>query len=503
MLLLGRQAQGTSQIATALSEQAAELGNAVEVNIIKASAVIQEWADHKGLGISTDNLLLRAELLQDAGDRMRSEDVTKVALGLVKKIRKLRDTSEENRQRTSQPGKQPFRVYILDSLKHPAEVELLRRVYREAFCLVGVVCETEKRRQRLTDAKGKKSTTEDVERFIERDEDAGVKHGQKVAEAFHLADFFADNTADRLENGKENQNWDVNEQLGRLLNILTHATLCRPTPAETGMFHAYSAQLRSACLSRQVGAALMDSQGNLLSTGTNEVPRAGGGVYGGAFSDSEYDDSGDYRCAKYKKFCRNTRTAHEIVKELIEAIPQLNGADPSKLYSQVKKTSVGGLLEFSRAVHAEMDALLSAARQGASPVGGRLFTTTFPCHYCARHIVSAGVDEVQYIEPYPKSRALELHGDAITDKSKDWVPPSSDTNNPKKSTVLFRPFTGVAPRMYQRAFFKDRKLKDGEGTMSVQEPEWISGLLKESYQDIEKVLLGIGANDEQAYGDDS
>src|SRR5690606_593053 len=146
---------------------------------------------------------------------------------------------------------------------------------------------------------------------------------------------------------------------------------------------------------------------------------------------------------------------------------------------------------------------LSAARQGASPVGGRLFTTTFPCHYCALHIVSAGVDEVQYIEPYPKSRALELHGDAITDKSKDWVPPSSDTNNPKKSTVLFRPFTGVAPRMYQRAFFKDRKLKDGEGTMSVQEPEWISGLLKESYQDIEKVLLGIGANDEQAYGDDS
>jgi len=67
---------------------------------------------------------------------------------------------------------------------------LMRRVYREAFCLIGVVCETETRRIRLREAKCTNSTPTDVERFIARDEDADITHGQKVAETFHLADFF-------------------------------------------------------------------------------------------------------------------------------------------------------------------------------------------------------------------------------------------------------------------------------------------------------------------------
>ena len=122
---------------------------------------------------------------------------------------------------------------------------------------------------------------------------------------------------------------------------------------------------------------------------------------------------------------------------------------------------------------------MSAARQGMSTVGTRLFVTTFPCHNCARHIVAAGVDEVQFIEPYLKSRALPLHGDAITASRSGWRPPSSINSAPvvrngkghagdaresqaddKAPQVLFRPFTGVAPRLYRRAFYKDRELKD-------------------------------------------
>ncbi len=86
------------------------------------------------------------------------------------------------------------------------------------------------------------------------------------------------------------------------------------------MYHAYGARMRSACLSRQVGAALMDKKGNVLSTGTNEVPRAGGGVYGGFFQeftdrDPEYDD--DHRCAVHGGYCRNTREQNEIISELM------------------------------------------------------------------------------------------------------------------------------------------------------------------------------------------
>jgi hypothetical protein len=65
---------------------------------------------------------------------------------------------------------------------------------------------------------------------------------------------------------------------------------------------------------------------------------------------------------------------------------------------------------------------------------------------------------VFFIEPYSKSRALEMHDDAIT----------LDENEPNK--VQFLPFVGVAPRKYVELFARTspegRKLKakDAEGT---------------------------------------
>jgi hypothetical protein len=146
-----------------------------------------------------------------------------------------------------------------------------------------------------------------------------------------------------------------------------------------------------------------------------------------------------------------------------------------------------------------MDALLSAGRSGVSTIGSRLFVTTYPCHYCARHIVSAGVYEVQYIEPYPKSRAIDMHGDAIESVPENWIPPQRRSRHDEvmarpdgeqakgtipisievgKSSadsgkVLFRPFVGVAPRLYTRVFRKDSEYKDKiTGKFSIGEVEW-------------------------------
>lgn len=168
-----------------------------------------------------------------------------------------------------------------------------------------------------------------------------------------------------------------------------------------------------------------------------------------------------------------------------------------KMLKRIRDGRVGDLLEFSRAVHAEMDALLSAARMGATTVATRLFVTTFPCHYCARHIVSAGVDEVQFIEPYPKSQALTLHKDSIQFEMgrESWTAPSqvepdTDGKMPERR-VLFRPFTGVAPRMYRRAFEKDRELKNTEtGSLQIQDPDWGTpyDLSIKSYAELETAL---------------
>ena len=74
---------------------------------------------------------------------------------------------------------------------------------------------------------------------------------------------------------------------------------------------------------------------------------------------------------------------------------------------------------------------------------------------------------IQYVEPYPKSQALQLHDDAIQHTAIGWIPPSQGGTK-----VLFRPFSGVAPRLFGRAFLKDRDLKNSEtGILQIGDPE--------------------------------
>ena len=99
---------------------------------------------------------------------------------------------------------------------------------------------------------------------------------------------------------------------------------------------------------------------------------------------------------------------------------------------------------------------------------------------------------MQFIEPYPKSLALELHDDAIAVEESDWHPPEETGMAEAKrrrrfaaeagkvvpeqiaaGRVLFRPFVGVAPNLYLRAFEKTRRLKDRiTGEFEIQAPEW-------------------------------
>lgn len=128
---------------------------------------------------------------------------------------------------------------------------------------------------------------------------------------------------------------------------------------------------------------------------------------------------------------------------------------------------VMNLTEFGREVHAEMAALLDAARRGVSVRGARLYCTTFPCHNCAKHIVAAGIREVFYIEPYPKSVAPELYDDSI----------AVDPDDSDESKVPFRPFVGIGARRYMDLFSMvnsegwsvDRK--DGKGVALQWIPE--------------------------------
>lgn len=489
--VVGPVGAGGSRAIKSLSRACEEAGYQQEY--IRVSELIKAWAIEQGKSLPSfeRRTLNDVKLLQDLGDEMRKGDpaaLARVTLAEIARRRAKRTGANFVLGEAVAPGEEKV-AYLIDSIRHPAETNLFRRTYANAFALVGVVCEERERMKRIL---GKYLTLPEQQNealvaqakaFIARDaDDEGVTYGQHVSKAFFEADFFVDNTAKDVTDTYQY----LDEPLLRLVGIVSHERLIRPTIEETAMHHAHSARVRSACLSRQVGAALVDRDGTVVSTGTNEVPKAGGGVYGEMFA----EEAGlDDRCAfRPEKYCSSNREQNRIIDELISAIPELDiVADRDALRRSLRNTAVGQLIEFSRAVHAEMDALLSAGREGVSTIETRLFVTTFPCHYCARHIVSAGVDEVQFIEPYPKSRALDLHKDAITVDVTRWTPPGSTAEISKEDEeelglpvgtivygkVLFRPFVGVAPRLYLRAFEKTRELKDRDtGEMKIGRPEW-------------------------------
>ncbi|MBB4339889.1 deoxycytidylate deaminase [Rhizobium leguminosarum] len=504
--VVGPVGAGGSRVISSLTRVGEEAGYKCET--IKASQLIRQWATDKNLSnnLPLEKTLTVVERLQDLGDEIRSRDPAAVARQVMREIARKRADARNVKyvQGEAVLPDDAKRIYLIDSIRHPAEVNLLRRTYGNSFALVAVVCEEKERTERIL---GKYFTKPEalkddniarVNEFVKRDaDDITRKHGQHVTEAFYEADFFIDNTAQDSEDKQRL----LDDMCGRLVDIISHSKVVRPSIEETAMHHAHSARVRSACMSRQVGAALLDGDGTVVATGANEVPAAGGGVYGevGGASNRLHDERCVFRATKY---CSSNREQNRIIEELISAIPQLAAVvDRKQLAADLRRTSVGGLIEFSRAVHAEMDALLSAGREGVSTVGTRLFVTTFPCHYCARHIVSAGVYEVQYIEPYPKSLATSLHSDAIEIDESKWSPPdrqsmaeerkSRRTEDATPGKVLFKPFVGVAPRLYLRAFEKTWRLKDKEtGEFKMEPPEWGDewSSLTLGYPELEAVL---------------
>jgi deoxycytidylate deaminase len=332
-------------------------------------------------------------------------------------------------------------AHVLVTLKRSEEVAALRSVYGHGFHLIGVFAPEEERVKHLH--RHKDMSIDEAANLVQTDANDHQLGGQRTGEAFHLADVF-------LDVGAEHDEWK--DQLGRFLDVLFSHPYRTPTRDEQGMFMAYAASLRSAQLGRQVGAAITSTDGDILSVGCNEVPKAGGGQYW-------EHDPGDER-DHVKGHDSNDARKNAILDEIMSTLP---GKLPQReeIRAAITKTSLFAITEFGRAVHAEMEAILACARKGISTVGRTLYTTTFPCHNCARHIIGAGIARVVYIEPYPKSKAKELHEDAIE------VGESARTSNPL--AIPFVPFVGISPSKYSLLFSAkpmysqevSRKLKSG------------------------------------------
>lgn len=58
-------------------------------------------------------------------------------------------------------------------------------------------------------------------------------------------------------------------------------------------------------------------------------------------------------------------------------------------------------------VHAEQNAILSAARFGIGIQGATLYTTTQPCFGCLKEMLQAKISQVYYVHPWASQRTPE------------------------------------------------------------------------------------------------
>lgn len=441
--------------------------------------------------------LRRKKRLMDAGDKMRQEwskFVGKdrgdaVALAAISEIRRIREeanlkdkevpTDPEQAERFKvEVGNAPLQsvAYLIDSLKHPDEIQRLKRIYGPAFISIGIYSPPDMRRSFLLKQEG--ATDKDLNAvhaanvLMIRDETGEdetrvkIPLGQNVSDAFFITDFIVDASREKKE---------IIGQLTRLIELLFGDVYKTPSFDEVGMFLARGIQVRSGSLARQIGAAILRKDGSVVAVGTNEAARP---ISGGQYwfeDDHEYhgrdmvysqtDTSDQFRADMLADLLDRLDKAHalsdEFSTEKLKADPDkaenLRKSRLEKLYFEktgvLRKAKLRDNIDYIRAVHAEGAAIIDAARHGVATKKCILFSTTFPCHECARHIVAAGIKEVVYLEPYPKSAVKSLYEDSI----------QIDPYQRNKKKVLFRTFVGVSPSRYLEFFTVDRDRKDVHG----------------------------------------
>lgn len=359
-------------------------------------------------------------------------------------------------------------IHFISSLKHSEEVELLNKLYGKNFIQVALFEEEDERKKSLEEkisskdrdtpssfanicepidqkifelmrstADTKKKYDGDVKKYennvadflIQKDKKENFPGfegvGQEIEKIFSKAHYFFDLSSGNLD-----------EQIKRFIHLLFGHPFEEPKLDEIFMFEAESASLRSLDIDRQVGAALVKN-GALLAVGYNDVAKPGGGYY--TYTDKKgkkWDD--DHR--DYKK---ENDFNHNELENLSKEVCKIFGNDNLDKKKEVFD-ELSAITEFKRSTHAEMGALIDALRRGVSSQDATLYVNTFPCHNCTKHIIAAGIEEVVYLHPYPKSKADDMFGDMICCIGKN--PSDAD------GKVQFRPFMGVAPNRFLYVF---------------------------------------------------
>jgi deoxycytidylate deaminase len=361
-------------------------------------------------------------------------------------------------------------AFIIRQFKRPEEIELMRATYGRKFIQISAYSSPSERQdaiiEKIRHFDNSPKDEFDCEKMaielIKQDyNQRDVPNGQRISDVFHLGDVFAHGSNESASR----------PTIERFIDAMFGSNRISPKRDEYGLYIATSAALRSADLSRQVGSAVFTMDGEVLTMGCNEVPKANGGTY---WSDEAPNIWRDIDIGRDPNQERRDQVLYDLldrmgqeafISETLIGAGSVESQVSAVLRSElIRDSQFMDLLEFGRVIHAEMSAICDAARLGRALAGCVMFVTTFPCHICAKHIVACGIKRVVFLEPYPKSYAKQLHGDSITYEKSEVT------------KVLFEPFIGISPRRY-RDIFEKKKRKEK------------SGKAKEWYEDTPKPMI--------------
>ncbi|HXZ85999.1 MAG TPA: deaminase [Myxococcota bacterium] len=234
------------------------------------------------------------------------------------------------------------RNHVIDSIRHPAEVEALRA--GGDFLLLWIEAPARLRFERSR-ARGRSGDASDFARFEEleaRELSSGDPAAQQLLAVRELADLVIANDG------------SLEELEAKLEDALRDRLFFRERPSwdEYFMSIARVVASRSNCIKRKVGAVIALDR-RIISTGYNGTPR---GI-------RNCNEGGCPRCA---------------------------GA-----------AEAGTRLDECLCSHAEENAITQSAYHGVSVRGGSVYTTFCPCLICTKMIINAGLSEVVYGAHFP------------------------------------------------------------------------------------------------------
>lgn len=273
--------------------------------------------------------------------------------------------------------------------------------------------------------------------FIEIDvELLNKKSGQQISELFHKSHYFIN-----LDLPKSN----IENEISKFVNLLTGQYKEYPTQDEFGMCLAYQASVRSNFPGhRHVGAAIVSTEGEVISVASIRAPAKS--------SNPTRQDQNKIEPG-YDKYYKKIDSWSDFIDSITTSKEEKNNqikldATSTNTLADINKF-IKSILDFHPCTHAEISAIIDAAKLGVSVREAILYTTTFPCHLCAKDIINAGISRVVYLEAYPKSKNKELYPDLI----------DFDINSKSEKTP-FEFYCGIAPKRFLYAYSLDNQAKN-------------------------------------------